>query len=132
MNDTGLLAYLLGATLDRLQAEGNLARGVLENFVMMELRKQSTWSTTQPELFYWRTASGQEVDVVLEDRAGRVVGVEVKAAATLSANDVHGLQALAIAAGKHWVRGVVLYAGTEVIPFSGNLHGVPLSRLWSA
>jgi predicted AAA+ superfamily ATPase len=132
LNDTGLLAYLLGTTVDRLKAEGNLAGGVLENFVLMELRKQSTWSTTQPELFYWRTASGQEVDVVLEDRAGRVVGVEVKAAATLSANDVRGLQALATAAGKHWVRGVVFYAGTEVIPFSANLHGVPMSRLWSA
>jgi predicted AAA+ superfamily ATPase len=132
LNDTGLLAYLLGATVDRLKAEGNLAGGVLENFVLMELRKQSTWSTTQPEIFYWRTASGQEVDVVLEDRAGRVVGVEVKAAATLSSNDVRGLQALATAAGKHWVRGVVLYAGTEVIPFSANLHGVPISRLWSA
>ena len=132
LNDTGLLAYLLGATVDRLKAEGNLAGGILENFVLMELRKQSTWSTTQPELFYWRTASGQEVDVVLEDRAGRVVGVEVKAAATLSANDVRGLQALATAAGKHWVRGVVFYTGTEVIPFSANVHGVPISRLWSA
>jgi hypothetical protein len=132
LNDTGLLAYLLGATVDRLKAEGNLAGSVLENFVLMELRKQSTWSTTQPELFYWRTASGQEVDVVLEDRAGRVVGVEVKAAATLSSNDVRGLQALGTAAGKHWLRGVVLYAGTEVIPFSSNLHGVPISRLWSA
>ena len=132
LNDTGLLAHLLGATVDRLKAEGNLAGAVLENFVLMELRKQSTWSATQPELFYWRTASGQEVDVVLEDRAGRVAGVEVKAAATLSGNDVRGLQGLATAAGKDWVRGVVLYAGTEVIPFSGNLHGVPLSRLWSA
>jgi hypothetical protein len=132
LNDTGLLAYLLGATVDRLKAEGNLAGGVLENFVIMELRKQSTWSTTQPEIFHWRTASGQEVDVVLEDRAGKVVGVEVKAAATLSSNDVRGLQALSIAAGKHWLRGVVLYAGTEVIPFSNNLHGVPISRLWSA
>src|SRR5450631_4316028 len=110
LNDTGLLAYLLGATVDRLKAEGNLAGGILENFVLMELRKQSTWSTTQPELFYWRTASGQEVDIVLEDRAGRVAGVEVKAAATLSGSDVRGLQALATAAGKHWVRGVVLYA----------------------
>ena len=132
LNDTGLLAYLLGATVDRLKAEGNLVGGVLENFVLMELRKQSTWSTTQPVLFFWRTASGQEVDVVLEDRAGRVVGVEVKAAATLSANDVRGLQALSIAAGKHWLRGVVLYAGVEIIPFSSNLHGVPISRLWSA
>lgn len=132
LNDTGLLAYLLGATVDRLKAEGNLAGAVLENFALMELRKQSAWSATQPELFYWRTASGQEVDVVLEDRAGRVVGVEVKAAATLSGNDVRGLQALAATVGKNWVRGVVLYTGTEVIPFSANLHGVPMSRLWSA
>jgi hypothetical protein len=131
LNDTGLLAYLLGATIDRLKAEGNLAGMALENFVLMELRKQSTWSAIQPELFYWRTASGQEVDVVLEDRTGRVVGVKVKAAATLSGNDVRGLQVLATAAGKHWGRGVVLYTGTEVIPFSANLHGVPLSRLWS-
>ena len=131
MSDTGLLAYLLGATVDRLKTEGNLAGAILENFVFMELRKQSTWSATQPELFYWRTVSGQEVDVVLEYRAGRVVGVEVKAAATLSGNDVRGLLALATTAGKHWVRGVVLYTGTEVIPFSATLHGVPLGWLWS-
>jgi predicted AAA+ superfamily ATPase len=131
LNDTGLLTYLLGATVDRLKTESNLTGAILENFVYMELRKQSTWSATQPELFYWRTASGQEVDIVLEDRAGRVVGVEVKAAATLSGNDLRGLHAFATTAGKQWVRGVVLYTGTEVIPFSANLHGVPLGRLWS-
>jgi predicted AAA+ superfamily ATPase len=96
------------------------------------LKRTRRASSSTPELFYWRTASGQEVDVVLGDRAGRVVGVEVKAAATLSGNDVRGLQALAATVGKNWLRGVVLYTGTEVIPFSANLHGVPMSRLWSA
>src|ERR1039457_2968624 len=131
LNDTGLLAYTLGIIVDRLKAEGTLAGAVLENFVLIELRKQSTWSATRPELFYWRTASGQEVDLVLEDRSGKVVGIEVKASATLHGNDVRGLQALANDAGKHWLRGVVLYTGTEVIPFAANLHGVPISRLWS-
>jgi predicted AAA+ superfamily ATPase len=132
LNDTGLLAYLQGATVDRLKSDGNLAGAILENFVLMELRKQSTWTATQPEFFYWRTASGQEVDVVLEDRAGRVVGVEVKAAATLNGNDVRGVQAMSTAVGKQWVRGVVLYTGTEIIPFAANLHGIPINRLWSA
>jgi predicted AAA+ superfamily ATPase len=131
VNDSGLLAYLQGVTIERLKAEGNLAGALLENFAVMELRKQSAWSATQPELFFWRTASGQEVDMVLEDRAGRVVGVEIKASATLGRNDVRGLQALASAAGKNWVRGVVLYAGAETIPFGRNLHGVPFGRLWS-
>lgn len=130
LNDSGLLAHLLGATVDRVQEEGNLAGTLLENFVIMELRKQTTWSATQPEIFFWRTASGQEVDVVLEDRAGKVAGVEIKAAATLGANDVHSLQLLAGTVGKDWLRGVVLYTGMEVVPFSGNIHGVPMSRLW--
>jgi predicted AAA+ superfamily ATPase len=132
LNDTGLLAHVMGVTVERLKTEGNLAGAILENFVLMELRKQSTWCAAQPELFYWRTASGQEVDVVLEDRAGRLAGIEVKAAATLGSNDVRGLQAMASAAGKRWMRGVVFYSGTEVIPFSANLHGVPIARLWSA
>ena len=130
INDSGLLAHLLGATPDRIKTDGNLAGVLLENFVVMELRKQATWAETQPEIFYWRTASGQEVDVVLEDRAGRVVAVEIKAAATLGTNDVRGLQAFTKTIGKNWLRGVVLYTGTEVVPFSSNIHGVPVSRLW--
>jgi predicted AAA+ superfamily ATPase len=131
LNDTGLLAHLLGLTLKRLELEPGLAGSVLENFVLMEMRKQSAWSEVQPQFFYWRTASGQEVDIVLEDNAGRLVGVEVKASSTLAGGDVRGLQALADTAGKRWVRGVVLYTGTEVIPFASNLHGVPLAALWA-
>ena len=131
LNDTGLLAHLLGLSVERFAVDGTLAGGILENYVLMELRKQAAWSVTRPESFYWRTASGQEVDIVLENAAGQVVGVEVKASATLSGSDIRGLKALEEAAGKKWLRGVVLYTGTEVIPFAGNLHAVPLPRLWS-
>ena len=68
---------------------------------------------------------------MLEDRAGRVVGVEVKAAASLGTSDVRGLQALATAVGKKWVRGVLIYTGATVVPFSSNLHGIPIGQLWS-
>jgi predicted AAA+ superfamily ATPase len=132
LNDTGLLGYLVGIMVDRLKTEGTLAGALLENFVFMELRKQASWSSTVPEIFYWRTVSGQEVDLVLEDRSGRLAGIEVKAAATLSGGDVRGLQALESAAGKKWVRGVILYTGAEVIPFANNLHGVPITHLWAA
>jgi len=67
-----------------------------------------------------------------EDSAGHLVGVEVKAGGTLGAGDVHGLRALSNAAGKRWVRGVVLYPGSEIIPFAGNLHGIPMPLLWRA
>ncbi len=131
LNDTGLLAHLLGLTMARLTVDGGLVGGALENFVLMELRKQCAWSETQPQNYFWRTAAGQEVDFVLEDSAGHVVGVEVKASATLGGSDVRGLQAMANAVGKRWIRGVVLYTGTEVIPFAENLHGLPLPLLWA-
>jgi predicted AAA+ superfamily ATPase len=132
LNDTGLLAHLLGLTVERFKVDGTLAGGVLENFVLMELRKQSAWSETQPEFYFWRTASGQEVDLVLEDRAGRLVGIEIKAGATLGASDVRGLHAMAGAAGQRWTRGVVLYTGNEIVPFAANLHGLPMSEVWAA
>jgi predicted AAA+ superfamily ATPase len=132
LNDTGLLSHLLGLTLERMQLDAGLTGAALENFVLMELRKQSTWSDTQPQFYYWRTVAGQEVDIVLEDSAGHLVGVEVKASASLRPGDIRGLHALTEAAGKRWIRGIVVYTGAEVIPFAGNLHGVPVSRLWAA
>jgi len=51
LDDTGLLSQLLGLTTDRLRVDGTLARAVLENFALMELRKQSAWSEIQPEFF---------------------------------------------------------------------------------
>lgn len=131
VNDTGLLSHLLGLTLERLELDAGLAGAALENFVLMELRKQAAWSDTQPQLYYWRTASGQEVDIVLENSAGHLVGIEVKASATLHGGDLRGLQALADATRKRWIRGIVLYTGTDVIPFAHNLHGMPVSSLWT-
>jgi predicted AAA+ superfamily ATPase len=131
VNDTGLLSHLIGLTPERLKFDAGLAGAALENFVVMELRKQSSWSLVQPQLYYWRTASGQEVDIVLEDSAGHLVGIEVKASATLNRADLRGLQVLADATRKRWVRGVVLYTGTGIIPFASNLHGVPVSSLWA-
>ena len=61
-----------------------------------------------------------------------MVGVEVKAAAIPESKDVGGLQALASAVGKNQVCGFVLYTEGGFIPFSANLHSLPISRLWSA
>lgn len=128
--DTGLLAYLLGVDLERLQAEPHWTGMLLENFVNMELRKQATWSYTQPQLFHFRTQTGHEVDIVLEDRRGRIVGIEVKASATVHAQDFKGLKLLADEIANQFIRGIVLYTGAEVIPFGKNLWALPITSLW--
>jgi len=129
INDTGLKAHLTGSSAERMTADGS-AGGYLENFVIMELRKQIPWSRIQPRMFHFRTQTGQEVDVVLEDPSGRLVGIEVKTTAVVGAEDFKGLRALAEGAGKHFHRGIVLYTGTGMVPFGQNLHAVPVTALW--
>ena len=131
LNDTGLLTHLLGFSKDRLGRDPKQGGPLLENFVVAELRKQASWSKTRPELFHFRTQAGREVDIVLEDRSGRIVGIEVKAGATLGSNDLKGMKALAEIAGKRFHRGILLYTGQDTIPFGSHIHALPISRLWA-
>lgn len=128
--DTGLASHLLG--LDAAGLAGNRTRlgGLLENLILMEVVKQSGWSTVKPGLFHFRSHDGREVDLVLEAPDGRVVGVEVKAAVTVGAADFRGLRWLAEASGPRFHRGFLLYSGAEVIPFGSGLYAVPHDAVW--
>jgi predicted AAA+ superfamily ATPase len=96
----------------------------------MELMKQASWSKTRVSLYHYRTQAGQEVDIVMEDTAGNLVGVEVKASTTVSAGDFKGLRFLSDTVHKRFLRGIVLYTGKEIIPFGDKLVAMPVSALW--
>ncbi|BDP42612.1 hypothetical protein DAETH_25810 [Deinococcus aetherius] len=128
--DTGLAAHLLGVGEARFSQDRGSLGALLENFVVGELQRQLSWSAVSARLYHYRTAGGAEVDAVLEARDGRVVGVEVKAAATVTGRDFGGLRALSEDAA-HFHRGVVLYTGERVLPFGERLHAVPLGALWT-
>jgi predicted AAA+ superfamily ATPase len=129
LTDTGLAAYLLNISAERLAGDSGLLGPLLENFVCMEVLKQAAWSVTQPQIFHWRTHGQQEVDLVLE-AGGRLVGIEVKASTNVTANDFKGLKAFAVENPKRLVRGIVLYGGREALPFGENLVAMPISALW--
>ena len=131
IGDTGLMTYLLGLNKERLLQDPILAWHVLENFVIMELKKQLSWNRTKAQLFHFRTQTGQEVDIVLEDSSGHVVGIEIKSSASVGADDFKGLRLLHETIGKRFLRGIVLYAGSEFIPFGSELYALPIGALWS-
>lgn len=128
--DTGLLCHLLGLDEARLREDALMTGAVLETFVGLELTKQIAWSSLQPRLFHYRTHAQQEVDYILEDRAGRLVGIEVKKSASPTRSDFKGLQHLADQTGKKFLRGILLYTGTESVSFGQDSQAVPLSALW--
>lgn len=128
--DTGLLSYLAGWTEKRIAGTPDLAGVLLENFAAMELVKQAGWCQSRIRLFHFRTASGREVDLVLENEQGKIVGIEVKASSSVHAGDFRGLETLREVAPEKFHRGVVLYTGREALPFGKQLHALPLSALW--
>jgi len=128
--DSGLAAHLLGASAARLARPGQDSGPVLETFVAMELRRQAGWGDEPVTLHHFRTRDGAEVDAVLETADGRVAGVEVKAGATVRAEDFRGLRQLRGQAGDAFVAGVVLYTGPDPLPFGDGLWAVPVSSLW--
>jgi predicted AAA+ superfamily ATPase len=132
VGDTGVACALLGMDAAGLQSDRAAVGPLLETFVLQELKRQASWRTSPIAFFHFRDRDGVEVDIVLEQGAGNVAGVEVKAAATVTATDFRGLRKLKDAAGKRFRAGVVLYDGEVTAPFGESLYAVPIRHLWEA
>jgi uncharacterized protein len=130
--DSALLTHLLRADRRRLADDSSLLGAVLECFVGMELAKQLSASSVRASLLHMRTATGAEVDFILEQSDGRVAGIEVKASATVRGDDFRHLARMRDRIGdERFVRGVVLYTGDQRLPFGERLEAWPLATLWS-
>jgi hypothetical protein len=95
MVDSGLASHLTLLNVKRAADPTTPVGPLVESFVAMELRKQLTWSHEPATMWHFRDRDGAEVDLVLEHGDGRVVGIEVKAARSVSSRDAAGLRYLA-------------------------------------
>ncbi|MDR0356103.1 MAG: ATP-binding protein [Deltaproteobacteria bacterium] len=129
--DSGLACHLCGANEERLAGNSIMAGRLLESFVVGELLKQNSWTEHPVKLYHYRSQSGEEVDLVLEDRAGRVAAVEVKLSASASSRDIKGIASLRSVLGQNFVRGVVAYTGPEVIPLGDRIVAAPIGLLFA-
>lgn len=128
--DAGLLAAVRGQSLAKLRADHGALGPFLESFTYAELLKQASWAEERISFFHYRDKDQREVDIVLENDAGDIVGIEVKAAASVKTSDFRGLERLSSAVGSAFKLGVVLYDGEEVIPFGDRQFAAPLPCLW--
>jgi len=129
--DSGLLATLREDEEEALREDHSRFGAVLESFVVSELLKLASWSERKMSFSHYRTKDRDEVDVVIEDRRGRIIGIEVKASATVRPQDFRGLRQLQEAVGDRFVRGLVLHDHDRVTPFGQKLQAAPISTLWS-
>lgn len=126
LNDPGLYAYLLN-----LASNDAHIGFLIEEFVGSELIKLVSYhGLGEYALLHFRTREQKEVDFAIEAADRRLVGLEVKASTTAEARDFKGLRALSELAGDRFHRGVLLYGGSECVPFGPKLWAIPISALW--
>ncbi len=128
--DSGLLAAARGLSFERVKANREVFGALLETFVFSEVLKLMTASELRLTPYHFRDQQMREVDIVLERDDSMIVGIEIKASATVKAKDFGGLRTLADACRDRFAYGVVLYDSTDFVPFGDKLAAAPLSCLW--
>ena len=130
ISDTGIACALMGLRGTALADDRKRFGSLLETFVLQELRRQASGHEWRHAFSHYRDKDGAEVDVVIERDAASLVGVEVKAAATIGKTDFSGLRRLKNAAGTRFKMGALIYTGETVLPFGDALYAVPVCMLW--
>jgi predicted AAA+ superfamily ATPase len=130
VEDTALFAHLLDADAARIMDDAALTGRAYETFVAMELARLLPHTAIAPVLRHWRGSHGEEVDIVLEDRGGRVIAIEVKAGATIGRGDMRWLGRFRALAGERFVAGLVLCTTRRTTPLGDRIWAVPIMALW--
>lgn len=129
--DSGILSFLLNINSKNLLMDNKLIGNIFENFVLSELIKQASWSDLKIKIYHFRTNTGIEVDIILENLDGNIVAIEVKSSQTVTPSDFKGLKYLHEEIKNKFLRGIIIYTGTEIIPFEKNMIALPISYLWN-
>ena len=132
MVDSGLLGGILRVGIDDVMASGDLLGAMIETFVIAQLQAQSAVSGTRYRLSHLRERDGRrEVDVIAELAGGRVVGVEIKAAASVGRSDARHLSWLSETMQERFAGGVVLHTGRDTFELGDRILAAPVSTLWA-
>jgi predicted AAA+ superfamily ATPase len=114
--DTALALHLAGETEPR---------GVhLENLVLSDLLAWRDLQPRRPEILYWRTAAGQEIDFMIETPK-RLLPIEVKAAVRAMPADAKGLEAFLDDYADATDGGLLLYGGAETFLLTKRVLAAP-------
>lgn len=132
--DAGVMAWLLGLTPEKISS-GDPAvlteyGRLVETFAVGEILKQVSWWDSPVAAGHFRTATADEVDLVLERDDGAVIAFEIKAGTRIHGEDLRGIKALRARLGNRLLMAVVLYMGAFSYVHDDGTLVLPLDRLW--
>jgi predicted AAA+ superfamily ATPase len=127
--DAGLQASLVRLTPERALTDRARFGATLESWVCGELAKTLSLTPEPWQLLHYRDKDQVEVDFILESTDRQLVGIEVKAAASVTSADFRGLKKLQKLTGANFTSGILLYDGEQVLSMGERLWAVPLALM---
>ena len=126
--DVGTLCYLAGLRDPGHAAAGPLRGAIMETAVLSEIVKTLTHRGMDPQVYFWRTSAGTEVDFVIET-GGKLVPVEVKLSATPRAAMASSIRILQKDLEKRALPGYVVHPGDVRLPLCPGVTALPFADL---
>lgn len=131
MTDSGLMSSILNWRHERVRLDGKLYGKLLETYVFTQLAAILDAQDEDYSLFHYRDREQREIDFLVENENGDLLGLEVKAASALSRESFKHLEWFKTnMAGERRFTGLVLYTGEHIVSFGQGLWAVPISALW--
>ena len=132
MTDSGFMSSLLKWNSEDVRMDGDMNGKLIETFVFNQLSAILDASEEDYELHYFRDNVGREVDLLVRNERGEIVGIEVKAGSSVNNSMFKHLDWFKRElAGGHAFKGVALYTGEQVLSFGEDRWAVPISSLWA-
>jgi predicted AAA+ superfamily ATPase len=125
--DTGLLCYLTGLRDTQHAAAGPMAGGIFETAVLLEIAKACWNRGEEPQIHFWRTATGTEVDFIVESRQG-LIPIEAKLSATPRPAMADGIRSFQHDLGRRAAAGYVVHLGDVRLPLGGGVTALPFAE----
>jgi len=116
--DTGLVCYLLNIHSPEQLMQHPLRGAIFETFVVGELMKAFENRGLEPPLYFWRDATGHEIDVLM-DLGSELVPIEVKSGATVPSDALNSLKWWLDLPGNNNTKGVLIHGGDRAYVTGG-------------
>jgi predicted AAA+ superfamily ATPase len=126
--DVGTLCHLTGLKDPEHAATGPMGGAIFETAVLMEVMKTIIHRGQEPQVFFWRTAAGTEVDIVVA-AAAELIPVEAKLSATPRPTLAQNIAAFRKDLGERATAGYVVHPGEVRLPLAPKVMALPFGDL---
>lgn len=125
--DSGLVANILGWQEEEVYLDARRSGKFVETWVYQQLASLAD-AMGECEISHYRDGKKREIDFIVENGKGELLGIEVKAG-IVSPGDFNHLKWFAGNLAHAPFTGIVLYSGKNALSFGEGLFAVPLSAL---